>query len=63
MIEVIYNMIDLIGSFINKLFNFQVDFVGGKNVPIGMIVVAFVFLIVAIYLIFKALGIIKESDN
>lgn len=63
MIEIIYKLIDIMKIFIDKLFNFQIEFTKGNYVPIGIVVIAFIFLVFAIYIIFKALGLTKESDD
>lgn len=63
MVDIIKSIIDLITSFINGIFNFQIEFIDGHPVAIGIVVIAFIFIVVSIYLIFKALGIIKESDE
>lgn len=63
MIEVIYQIIDLIIQFINSIFNFKIDFIDGESVPIGIIIVAFVFFVLVIYLILKAIGISGKDDE
>lgn len=62
MIEVIYSIIDLINNFINKLFNFKIDFANGEEVSIGIVVVAFIFFVLVVYLLINAIfG--KKDDN
>lgn len=63
MVDIIKSIIDLLAQFINGIFNFQVDFIPGQNISIGVIVVSFVFFVLAIYLILRALGIIKEGSD
>lgn len=63
MIEVIYQVIDLVIQFINNIFNFKIDFIDGEYVPIGIVVVAFVFFVLVIYLILKAIGISGKDDE
>lgn len=63
MVDIIKSIIDLLTQFINGIFNFQVEFIPGQNVAIGVIVVSFVFFVLSIYLILRALGIIKEGSD
>lgn len=63
MIEIIKNIIDLVSIFINGLFNLEIEFFENKHAPLGYIVIAFVVIIVAIYLIFDALGLKSKGDD
>lgn len=65
MIETIKAILDLLLQFINAIFNFEVDFVNGQTVKLGYIVVSFIFIITALYLILRAIGIKfnKGSDE
>lgn len=56
MVEVIENFLDMCAEFINKIFLFEVDF-DGSFVPIGKIVLAFLFVVLTIYFVLDALGI------
>lgn len=63
MIEVIKNMFTLTVQLINGIFNFKIELVeGGEPISIGIIVVAFVFILLALYLILKACGIIGGDE-
>lgn len=59
MVEIIENFLILTADFINKLFLLEVEFNVGSYVPIGKIVVAFVFIAVTIYLICDAFGLLE----
>lgn len=62
MVEIIEKFLILAADFLNKLFLFEVEFNPGEYVPIGKIVVAFIFITTSIYLILNALG-ISESEG
>ena len=61
MVEVIENFLDMCAEFINKIFLFEVDF-DGSFVPIGKIVLAFLFVVLTIYFVLDALGINNEGE-
>lgn len=61
MVEVIRNFLNLCADFINKIFLFEVDF-NGSYVPIGKVVIAFLFLVLTIYFVLDALGINNEGE-
>lgn len=63
MIEIIKSIIDLISIFINGLFNLEIELFNSKHAPLGYIVIAFIVIIVAIYLIFDALGLKGKGDD
>lgn len=63
MIDIIYKLIDLIKIFIDGIFNIQIEFINGQPVSLGIIILAYLFIIIAIYLVFKAVGIKKEEDD
>ena len=56
MIEIIKNLLDMTVIFIDWLFNLQVEFIGTSKVSLGVIVISFLFLVISLYLILKALG-------
>lgn len=62
MIDIIKNTIDILSIFIIKIYNLNVEFETGKNVKLGTIVIAFVTIVIIIYLIFKSIGINKGDD-
>lgn len=63
MVEIIRNIINLISKFIQYLYNLKIDFIGGEKVLLGHVVVAFIFLIVIIYLILSAIGLNFGGDE
>lgn len=63
MVEIIRNIIKLIAQFTNYLYNLKIDFIGGEKVLLGHVVVAFIFLIVIIYLILSAIGLNFGGDE
>ena len=63
MVEIIENMLDLTATFINTLFMLEVEFNPGQFVPLGKIVVSFVFIAVSLYLILDALGILGDEGE
>lgn len=62
MVEIIRNFLDLSAQFINTLFLFQIEFNVGQYVPLGKIVTAFIFIVVSIYLILDAFGILDKGE-
>lgn len=63
MIDIIKNFIDIIMRFINTLFFLKVELINGKEIALGYVVVAFIFIVVALYLILNAAGVIKKGDD
>ncbi len=62
MVEIIKGIIDLSTTFINNIFLFKFEFETGQFIPVGKVVVAFVFIATALYLILDALGIIDKGE-
>lgn len=62
MIEIIQSLFGLMSQFINGIFNFKIELVEGEPIEIGIVVVSFIFIVVALYLILKAVGIVG-GDN
>lgn len=62
MIEIIQSLFGLMSQFINGIFNFKIELVEGEPIELGIVVVSFVFVVVALYLILKAVGIVG-GDN
>lgn len=62
MVEIVRNFLDLSAQFINTLFLFQIEFNVGQYVPLGKIVTAFIFIVVSIYLILDAFGILDKGE-
>ena len=63
MIEIIKNIFDLMTTFISTIFDFKVEFFEGEKISIGIIVVAFVYLLFALYFILKTFKVIGDDDN
>lgn len=62
MVDIIKGFIDLVASFINWLFNLEIEFIGTSKVPLGIVVISFVFLIFCLYLILKAFGFYDSEE-
>lgn len=63
MVDIIERYIDLIGDFINYLFLFQIEFNPGEYLPVGKIVLAFLFIATSLYFILDAMGIIEGGGE
>lgn len=62
--EIIENFLSMVAGFINKIFLFEVNFHDQNTyVPIGKIVLAFLFVALTIYFILDALGIINNGGD
>lgn len=62
MIDIIKSIFDLMINFISTIFDFKIDF-DGKQISIGIIVVAFVFLVFALYFILKTFKVIGDDKS
>lgn len=63
MIEIIKSIFDLMTSFISTIFDFKVEFFEGEKISIGIVVVAFVFLVFALYFILKTFKVIGDDKS
>lgn len=61
MFEVIKEIFKLVYQFINSLYYMQFDILPDKNVYLGNLVLTFIFILLALYLILKSIGIIRED--
>ena len=61
MYEIIQNFLDMVANLINAIFTFEIEWKPEQIVAIGKIAVSFVFIVVAIYLIVDALGLLDEE--
>lgn len=61
MFEVIKELFKLVYQFINSLYYIQFDILPDKNVYLGNLVLTFIFILLALYLILKSIGIIRED--
>lgn len=62
MIEIIKEIIKLITIFINGIFYLEIDLTETVDVYLGVLVIAFLFIMFSIYFIFKSLGLIGGGD-
>ena len=62
MIEIIKEIIKLITTFINGIFYLEIDLTETVDVYIGVLVIAFLFIVLSIYFIFKAIGLVGGGD-
>lgn len=64
MITIIRNILDLMINFINSIFSLKIEFIEGKQVELGYIVVIFISVMLILYFVLGAVGISKkESDE
>lgn len=61
MVDIIKGIIDIAIRFVNWLFHLQVEFIGTTKISLGVIVSSFLFLVISLYLILKALGFYDEE--
>ena len=50
------NTFDLMMIFFEGFFNIEIEFTNEINLKLGVIVISFLFLVLTIYLIFRAIG-------
>lgn len=62
MVEIIRNFLILCADFINKLFDMQIEWQTGQSVPIGKVVLAFIYLAFTLYFIFDCMGLLDGGD-
>ena len=58
MIEIIKKIIDLIIIAINVFFYLKIELTEEVSIYLGLLIIAFLFIVLTIYLIFKSLSII-----
>ena len=63
MIEIVQNLFSMVAEFINWFFTLEIDFYQNQKISIGELVVLFVFLMVGIYIVLEAIGILKKGDD
>lgn len=63
MIEIIKNIFNLMTSFINRLYNIELDLTDTMTVKLGTLILAFIFFVLTILVILKSIGIKKPTDN
>ena len=62
MIEIIKEIIKLITTFINGIFYLEIDLTETVDVYVGVLVIAFLFIVLSIYFIFKAIGLVGGGN-
>ena len=60
MLDIVKELFNLAYKFINALYYIEIDLLPDTNVYLGRLVIAFIFSLVALYLIFKAIGVVEE---
>ena len=63
MIEIIKSIFDLMTNFISTIFDFKIEFFNGEKISIGIVVVAFLFLVLALYFILKTFKVIGDDKD
>lgn len=63
MIEIIESIFDLMTTFISSIFDFKIEFFEGEEVSLGIVVVAFLFLVLALYFILKAFKVVGDDKD
>lgn len=61
MFEIIKEIFKLIYQFINSLYYIEFDILPEKNIYLGNLVLITVFILLALYLILYAIGIVREG--
>lgn len=63
MLEIIKGIVDILKIGIDKLFVIEIDLYDNVKVSLGVLIVAFVFIISMIYIIINALGFYDERND
>lgn len=63
MIEIIKNLIDLMMKFIDGMFKLKIDLSPDFNISLGMLVIGFLVVVLSIYFLLIALGVISKGDD
>lgn len=63
MIQIIKNLIDLAMQFINSFYNIQIDIMPNIYVKLGELIISFLIVVLSIYFVLLALGIIRRGDD
>lgn len=61
MFMIIEEIFNLLYQFINSLYYIEFDILPDKNIYLGNLVLIFTFIMLALYLILKSIGIIREE--
>ena len=63
MIDTIKNLIDSIMYFVNWLFFLKIDLDGERQIALGILTIAFLFIVYSLYLLLKSVGIIGDGGE
>lgn len=63
MIDIIKNLIDSVIYFANWLFFLKIDLDSEHTVALGVLTVAFLFIVYSLYFILKSIGIIGDGGE
>ena len=63
MIEILSQFFNIIVKFINWFFTLKIEFISGFEVSVAELGIAFAFIVIVIYLICRAFGIIGRGDD
>lgn len=62
MLEIIKGIVDILKIGIDKLFVIEIDLYDNVKVSLGVLIVAFIFIISMIYIIINALGFYEGKE-
>lgn len=63
MFEIIKGIIDILKIGIDKLFVIEIDLYDDVTVSLGVLIVAFIFIVFMIYIILNAIGFLNERND
>ena len=63
MIEIAQELFSMVAQFINWFFTLEIDLYQGQKISIGQLIVLFLFVIVALYLVLSAIGVVKGGGE
>lgn len=63
MLEIIKGIVDILKIGIDKLFVIEIDLYDDVTVSLGVLIVAFIFIVFMIYIILNAIGFLNERND
>lgn len=63
MLEIIKGIVDILKIGIDKLFVIEIDLYDNVKVSLGVLIVAFIFIVFMIYIILNAIGFLNERND
>jgi len=63
MIECIQGIFSLLAQYVNWFFSLQIDLSSEVNISIGELVTIFLFVVLALYILLSAIGVINNSKE